>query len=176
MDRYSNTPEEEKDLAQTPEWFVRSLEKYLRITFDLDVCALERTSKCPKWYSLAEDGVNALQTSWFDKNFCNPPYSDILPWVHRAGIQAMTGKATLSALLIPDKPETDYTRTARAICDTVIHMPFRLQFLRPDGTPFVDKKGSKQGPKFPCAVYLFTPWGLTSPVRDVYHDFRKGKD
>ncbi len=39
----SNTPESEKDLGQTPWWFIRSLENLLGREFDLDVCCLEAT-------------------------------------------------------------------------------------------------------------------------------------
>ena len=49
-----------------------------------------------------------------------------------------------------------------------------LNFLRPDGSEFLDKNGKKQGPKFPVCVYIFTPQGLRMPIRDIYHDFRIG--
>jgi len=75
--------------------------------------------------------------------------------------------------LIPDKPEVGYTRLARSAADTVVHMPFRLNFLRPDGEEFLDSEDRKQGPKFPVVLILFTPWGLKMPVRDIYIDFRK---
>ena len=169
----SNTPEEEKDLAQTPPEFVKALEKYLRISFRLDVCALKRTAKCGEYYSLAERSEDAFKLPWSPTaNFCNPPYSDIKPWVLKAAKEAMKG-CSLTALLVPDKPETDYTRNARALADTVIHMPYRMKFLRPDGSGFVDKDGKPQGPKFACCVYIFTPWGLNQNIRDTYVDFRK---
>ena len=173
MDRYSNTPEEEKDLAQTPPWFIGAAEQVLRFKFRFDACALERTAKAPSWYSMAERGQDALQLPWQPYTWCNPPYSKIKPWAYRCGEQAYRGN--INTLLIPDKPETEYTRLARKLADTVYHMPFRLQFLRPDGTPFLDKKSNKQGPKFPVALYLFTPWGITRPVRDAYVDFREYK-
>ncbi len=166
----SNTPEEEKDLAETPAWFVSALEQYLGNKFTLDVCALAQTAKCDNYYSLARD-QNAMDLPWGARNFCNPPYSNIAPWVTKAANQSQNGKIT--ALLIPDKPEVGYTRLCRVFADTMIHMPFRLKFLRPDGTPFLDKNGKESGPKFPVMVVLFTPWGIQMPVRDVYFDFRK---
>ena len=75
-------------------------------------------------------------------------------------------------MLIPDKPEVKYTRLCRTLADTIIHMPFRLNFLRPDGSEFLDKDGKKQGPKFPVMLVIFTPWGQAVPVRDIYIDFR----
>ena len=167
----TTTPESEQDCAQTPWWFIKSLESYTSLNIDLDVCCSPSTAKAKSFLSL-DIGLNGLNASWHSVNWCNPPYSDIKPWVDHANNESATGKATL--MLIPDKPEVAYTRLARQYADTVIHMPFRLNFLRPDGTEFLDKAGKKQGPKFPVCVYIFTPQGLQMPIRDVYHDFRVG--
>jgi len=168
----TTTKEDEKDLAQTPWWFIKALENFLGVSFNLDVCALEETAKCFSFYSLEDGwGGDGLVCRWSEYNWCNPPYSDIKPWVNRAIEEARVGKIT--AMLIPDKPETAISRHARFAADTVIHMPFRLNFIRPNGEQFLDKKGKKQGPKFPVMVVLITPWGLNMPVRDVYIDFRE---
>ncbi len=166
----TTTPAEEANLAQTPVWFYQALEKQLRIKFLLDVCAIEATAKCKNYYSLLERNEDALKLPWTPHNFCNPPYNDIMPWVDKAIIEAGKGKTT--AMLIPDKPEVGYIRKSRRFADTMIHMPFRLKFLRPNGEKFLDKRGKEQGPKFPVTVVLFTPWGINMPVRDVYVDFR----
>lgn len=166
----TTTPAEEANLAQTPEWFVKALEKQLRMKFLLDVCAIEATAKCENYYSLLERGENSLELPWAKENFCNPPYNDITPWVDKAIMEAGLGRVT--AMLIPDKPEVGYIRKSRHFADTMIHMPFRLKFLRPNGEKFLDKKGKEQGPKFPVTVVLFTPWGINMSVRDMYVDFR----
>jgi len=170
----TTTPESEQDCAQTPWWFIKSLEDYTNLKITLDVCCSPKTAKSFQFYSLDKNsnGINGLETSWVDVNYCNPPYSDIKPWVEKSWLESGRGNTTL--MLIPDKPEVGYTRFAREHADTVIHMPFRLNFLRPDGSEFLDKNGKKQGPKFPVCVYIFTPQGLNMPVRDVYHDFRVG--
>ena len=167
----TTTPESEQDCAQTPWWFIKSLESYTRLQIDLDVCCAANTAKAKSFLAL-NLGLDGLTTSWQSVNYCNPPYSDILPWVLAVEESAIEGNTTL--MLIPDKPEVGYTRLAREYADTVVHMPFRLNFLRPDGTEFLDKNGKKQGPKFPVCVYIFTPQGLNMPIRDVYHDFRVG--
>ena len=167
----TTTPESEQDCAQTPWWFIRSLENFTNSVIELDVCASPETAKANLYCSLENDD-DGLEDEWCAVNYCNPPYSDIKPWVEKAYNESINGKATL--MLIPDKPEVGYTKLARNYADTVIHMPFRLNFLRPDGTEFLDKKGKKQGPKFPVCVYIFTPHGSNMPIRDVYHDFRVG--
>lgn len=169
----TTTPAEEANLAQTPKWFVKALEKHLRVPFVLDVCAIKATAKCHHYYSLLENNENSLELPWWKNNFCNPPYDNITPWVDKAIIEA--GRGNVTAMLIPDKPEVGYIRKARHFADTMIHMPFRLKFLRPNGEKFLDRKGKESGPKFPVTVVLFTPWGINMPVRDVYVDFRGDK-
>jgi hypothetical protein len=167
----STTPESEQDCAQTPWWFIKSLEDRTNLSINLDVCCAVDTAKAKSFLALELD-LDGLLTPWMKVNWCNPPYSNIEPWARKASDESIYGKTTL--MLIPDKAEVGYTRLARQYADTVIHMPFRLNFLRPDGSEFLGKDGKKQGPKFPVCVYIFTPQGLQMPIRDVYHDFRIG--
>tara|TARA_R110001606_G_scaffold379211_1_gene539151 strand:- start:42 stop:569 length:528 start_codon:yes stop_codon:yes gene_type:complete len=168
----TTTPETEQDCAQTPWWFIESIEDYTSLSIDLDVCCSALTAKASSWLSIDDDD-DGLTSKWSGVNWCNPPYSDIMPWVQKASEESVRGNTTI--MLIPDKPEVaSWTQLARSRADTVIHMPFRLNFLRPDGTEFLDKNGKKQGPKFPVCVYIFTPQGLRMPIRDIYHDFRIG--
>lgn len=168
----TNTPESEKDCAQTPWWFVRSLESFLGMgMFDLDPCAGPETSKAPNNYCF-NNGEDGLKSPWSLLNYVNPPFSDILPWLNKAEVEADRG--CFSAVLMPDNPETKYVRRASLMADTIIRMPFRLSFLKPDGTEFLDKKGKKQGPQFPCVVAFYTPIGLRLPTRFIYHDFKIG--
>ena len=173
----SNTPESEKDLAQTPEWFIYSLTRLLGISiFELDVCALDATSKGSYCFSLAERGENALELDWDLWNWLNPPFSNILPFLQKAVEQS--GKNFINtAAIMPNNPETAYVRYAKEWADTIIEMPFRLNFLRPDGSQFVSKKtGKPSGPQFSCLVAIFTPLGLKRPAASMYHDFRIGYD
>ena len=170
----TTTPESDQDCAQTPWWFIESLEDFTNLQIQLDVCCSSYTSKADHYISITE-GSDGLKTSYsaFGANYCNPPYSNITPWIEKAQKEAVR-RGAVTLMLIPDKAEVGYTRLAREHADTVIHMPFRLNFLRPDGSEFLDKNGKKQGPKFPVCVYIFTPQGLRMPIRDIYHDFRIG--
>lgn len=170
-DNKSNTPASEKDLAQTPWWFIESAQSYFREQFSLDVCAQAATAKCDNYFSL-ESGKDALELPWCWFNWCNPPFSDITPWIEKAALEADLGNQTV--MIFPDTPETEYSRLAALHADTLIRMPFRLKFLRPDGEPFRDDKGRIQSPKFPVVAALFTPIGLKTATRFTYHDFRTG--
>lgn len=168
----SNTIESEKDCAQTPVWFVDSSADFLGIEyFELDVAANKETSKAASYLSLSE-GNDGLKNNWDLFNWCNPPFSNILPWIDRA--EVMAGRGCSTAMIMPDNTETKYVRAASEKADTIIRMPFRLSFLKPDGSDFLDKKGKKQGPQFPVLLAWFTPLGLKVPTRFIYHDFRVG--
>ena len=169
----SKTPVNEKDYAQTPKWFMESL---LNLTnspcFLLDVCANEATAKSLAYYSLEEKGQDAITLAWSQNNFCNPPFSNIMPFIDKAAYEATRGNTT--TMLLPNNPETAYIRQVKSVADTIIEMPFRLKFLRPNGELFLDKKGKEQGPKFSCLVAIITPLGLHAPKRSMYYDFREG--
>lgn len=164
------TPEEQKDLAQTPPLVVSKFEDVVGFKFELDVCANRATAKCLNYYSLDERGQDSLTLPWANKNWCNPPYSDITPWVNKCVYEAAQGNIT--ALLIPNKPEVGYCRLTEQFADTVFKIPFRLNFIRPNGEPFLDKDGRKTSPKFPVYIALFTKWGLTGDTRYVEFDPR----
>ncbi len=180
----STTPEKEKDLAQTPWWFIKSLEARLERKIDIDVCALAKTAKAEIYYSL-EDGNDALKSHWVEDYqecveqdfvyplaYCNPPFSDIHPWIDKSLEMVNVGADV--AMLLPNNPETSYVRKAKRYAETIIEMPWRMRFLKPDGSEFLDKNGKKQGPKFSCLIALFTRHGLSNPTHHTYHDFREG--
>lgn len=50
--------------------------------FDLDVAACEESHHAPRFYTKADDG---LKRPWdAERIWCNPPYSDIEPWIAKA--------------------------------------------------------------------------------------------
>ena len=65
--------------------------------FDLDVAATEASSRGDAFYSIEEDG---LVQSWRGSTvWCNPPYSDLRPWVERA--HDMAPDCPVIAMLLP---------------------------------------------------------------------------
>lgn len=49
--------------------------------FTLDVAASDENALTPVYYTLEENG---LEQPWFGNVWCNPPYSDLRPWVEKA--------------------------------------------------------------------------------------------
>lgn len=169
----SKTIESEKDCAQTPWWFMNSLIDYLGINgFDLDACCHPDTAKAFDSYSISQ-GQDGLNSPWLEVNYCNPPFTQCLKWVDKAIFEADDANCR-TAMILPNNPETAYIRLAKEKADTIIEMPFRLKFLRPNGEPFLNDAGKENSPQFSCLVAWLTPLGLNVPTRFVYHDFRKG--
>jgi phage N-6-adenine-methyltransferase len=64
--------------------------------FHLDVAANAENTKAPHWYDLEVDG---LTQPWWGYTWCNPPYSNIRPWVEKADEE--TSRADVIAMLLP---------------------------------------------------------------------------
>lgn len=83
------------DLWETP---VREFEYYcalLGIFPRLDVCATEKNRKCEKYFTEKDDG---LAKEWTCDFFCNPPYSQVENWMHKAFYQSQ--KNNVNGLLL----------------------------------------------------------------------------
>lgn len=76
------------DLAEVTEW-------------DVDVAAEEECHWAPKWFGIKEDG---LKSRWTGRVWCNPPYSEIEPWVVKAHA-SMAEDALIIAMLLPCRTE-----------------------------------------------------------------------
>lgn len=73
--------------------------------FTLDPCSTHENAKCPKHYTIEENG---LEQSWQSEVvFCNPPYGrEIGKWVKKAYDEAMLG--TKIVMLIPARVDTKW--------------------------------------------------------------------
>ena len=64
--------------------------------FRCDVAATKDNKKCDAYITAKEDALNA---SWMNTNWCNPPYSRVKEFVKKATEEA--GKGKLTVMLIP---------------------------------------------------------------------------
>ena len=73
--------------------------------FTLDPCSTHENAKCPKHYTIEENG---LKQSWQGEIvFCNPPYGrEIGKWVKKAYDEVMLG--TKIVMLIPARVDTKW--------------------------------------------------------------------
>ena len=128
--------------------------------FDLDVAACEESHLAPVWYSKAADG---LMQPWHGRVWCNPPFSDIGPWVEKAWSEVVRCESI--SMLLPasrteqtwwqqlveplrDNPSLDYDQS---IFLRTHFLPGRTRFGHP-GNPEGVGVGS---PPFGCVLLVF---------------------
>lgn len=120
------------DWATDPEWFARVAVPSWG-PFTVDVAASAENAKCDRFYDQRQDG---LKQPWDrERVWCNPPYSDIGPWLRKAHHE-LTAHV---AMLIPSnrterpwwqewvEPYRDRPRSRLTTC----FLPGRLRFLVP---------------------------------------------
>lgn len=92
------TPEDDTDSRYTPRPFVLELERKQGFKFTLDVAACAESHHAPRYYTKADNG---LVQPWEGDVWCNPPFSDIAPWVIRSWEQMLAGATNSVTMLVP---------------------------------------------------------------------------
>lgn len=67
--------------------------------FDLDPCADELSCWGEKFFTKKDDGLLQL---WHGRVFCNPPWSNVAPWVEKAWQELVAFRALSVTFLLPD--------------------------------------------------------------------------
>ena len=141
----------------TPPEFLAAVKKRLFIKdFIVDVAASEENTVCPwRYYDEIDNGLNqswavykspysVIPNGWA---WCNPPYSDIQPWLSKAIYESKQGANT--AVLIPASVGANWWREYVE--------PFAYQVFLNGRLTFVGE--TKPYPK-DCALLLYTPFGF----------------
>ena len=68
-----------------------------RFHFSLDVAASEHNAKCGRFFDIDDDGLSRSWTG--ERVWCNPPYSEIRPWVEKAWAEC--GRAPVIVRFLP---------------------------------------------------------------------------
>jgi phage N-6-adenine-methyltransferase len=108
------------DFYETPPEVFNYFNK--EFNFNFDVCAEIGTAKCPDFYSL-ERGEDGLKLPWKHRNWCNPPYSNVVPWL-RKGIEEMNQNNRFSVFLLKADPSTKWFH------DLVYPFASEIRFLK----------------------------------------------
>lgn len=140
----SKTTESIRDLWQTPKFVFKYY--YNRFGFTCDVAASESNTFCIDFYDKSD---NSLEMPWYRSNWCNPPYSDITPWVEKA-IEQM-GKGCLTAMLIPADTSVKWFKRAFDNCSECHFISGRLAFINAETQKPVS--GNNKG----SVVFIFDP-------------------
>lgn len=143
----------------TPKWLFDLLDEEFK--FDLDVCASKENHKCRKYYTQADDG---LTQEWKGACFCNPPYSNQMPWVAKAAYETRFGtKCSKVVMLLMCDTSTENFDLCWRNSDKIRLINHRIKF-----------EGAKGSPRFASMVVVFERWKplKNDPVRIVLVDYR----
>jgi phage N-6-adenine-methyltransferase len=111
--------------------------------FDLDVAATAGNTKCAQFCDIEHSG---LDSDWSQKNWCNPPYSDIKRWVAKARREQYKGNLTV--MLIPARTDTAFFH------DSMYNKPrVEIRFIR--GRLRFDDRATDA--PFPSMIVVFRP-------------------
>ena len=140
------------DRATDPEVFVAL---HRRFNFSIDVCASAKNRKMERFYSIDEDG---LSQSWAGETvWCNPPYSDIAPWVQKAHSEYLTTKGIVM-LLPANRTEQGWWQylvephlRRQQPWFTCEFLPGRIRFIHPDK----ECVGPNERPPFGCCLLIW---------------------
>lgn len=92
----------ETDDWPTPQWLFDAL--HAEFGFTLDPCSSHANAKCPKHFTMAENGL--LQSWAGEVVFMNPPYGQAIgDWMRKAHGAAMHEGATV-VCLVPSRTDT----------------------------------------------------------------------
>lgn len=130
--------------------------------FDLDVCASKENHKCSFYFTIQD---NALECQWnAERVWCNPPYSDPLPWVRKAIKETNEGRCEEVVMLLKNDCSTKWFREAYD-GGTIVFLAPRIQFVLPQEALEIRKKEGKKinSNNFSSILVLFgrrSDWGI----------------
>lgn len=117
----------------TPQFLFDDLNREFHFT--LDPCASISNAKCPKFFTINDDG---LTKSWAGENvFCNPPYGRTIGmWVKKAFIESRN-PSTKVVMLLPARTDTTWFHNYIYHIAEVRFIKGRLKFgLSKNSAPF----------------------------------------
>jgi phage N-6-adenine-methyltransferase len=118
------------DTWQTPPQLFSACEKRFG-KFDIDVAASNVNYQVINYFTEKD---NALQQSWAGMRcWCNPPYSDIMPWVKKATEECLKG-AVITMLLKCDTSTAWFKEIFRTVDELYFLQP-RVRFVGAPTTP-----------------------------------------
>lgn len=130
-----------------------------RFGFTIDVAALPHNAKLSRYYTPLEDGL--IQPWAGERVWCNPPYSDIRPWIEKAWSEwHLDGPGLIVMLLPANRTEQKWWQElVEPHRDRAGHLGLRVEFL--PGRPRFICVGEtevlpNQRPPFGCCLLI---WG-----------------
>lgn len=186
-DHKSQTPDDERDLAQTPQTIVQAIADFLGFTFLIDACASRATRKARYYYGLdgaaggcpiGDDGLSAdwagdLRRLAYPLNgracsvpnvpavWMNPEFRGVGTWLAKARASALAGAPVVGC--VKDAADTDWFRRMEYEATFLLVPDGRIQYIRPDGARFVrwnrrTNQYELSGPNFHSVFPVYLPF------------------
>ena len=135
----------DRDSWETPQWLFDWLDKKYR--FNLDVAATEKNRKCLDHMEVdnSEGRDCGLKFPWlpwnflkghgnFSRVFCNPPYSNIMPWLVKAKSEVEEDNCEVAVFILPQDLSTKWGKfCVENASKIIILVGGRVQFIAPEG-------------------------------------------
>lgn len=134
----SSTPEEIRDLWQTPDFAFWWADQ--RYGFDVDLAAAENNHLLPRYLSKEDDALRHKWTKHGDSGWCNPPYSEPDSWYEHALEESYNGFTTVMLVNTPNG-ENYYRDFVFGKASEIIFINGRLSFIAADDYIRKGKKG-----------------------------------
>lgn len=113
--------EDARDCYGTPDHIVLAAMEDDHVKFTVDAAASYENSKGEKFWDKEKNG---LAQDWsVERVWCNPPYSDIAPWVEKAK------EANLACLLLPVRTDRDWFAECTKWATFIDFYRGRIQFV-----------------------------------------------
>lgn len=145
----STTPANEKDFWQTPAEIFNAFD--LEFGFSLDAAASEHNALCARYLTELDDALNCEWESC-GAIWCNPPYSDIAPWVEKACEQCLHQRQDI-VMLLPADISTKWFSAALQTADELrLITDGRIQFIP------ASSAGKRQSNPKGSVVFIWRPF------------------
>ncbi len=129
--------------------------------FTLDAAASDTNALLPRYYTRDRDGLSQPWSS--ERVWCNPPYSDIEPWVEKGWVEMVDGSCEFVAMLLPanrcEQPwwqrHVEPYRDREAFHGTLLRSRFlsgRMRFVMPEGYEWGPSRKKGDRPPFGCVL------------------------
>lgn len=125
--------------------------------FTVDVAAAAHNTKCERYYDV---DANGLAQDWSDELvWCNPPFSDLAPWIRKAWESYTTTRGIVMLLPANCTEQQFWQLMVEPFRDragsplTTEFLPGRMRFLKPGQTAI----GPNQRPPFGCVLLVWRP-------------------
>ncbi len=145
-----------QDCYRTPPELLAAVRSDFGLTFTLDAAADESNAVCDDFLTGPHDPEGecfcGLCTRWKGVVWCNPPYSNVAPWVTKARMSAEVHGTTVAMLLLADTSTRWFAHGVRT-AETYLLTPGRVSFIDPEtGQP---ARGNRIG----SVLFIWRPHG-----------------